>query len=179
MKQLLYFIALAFIVTSCSVDSINEENSVFENDLLTRAAEANEACASANLVTSKGEYRGTVEAIMDYYNGDVIIKFTTVDWKIKESKLFFGPDSEMNTDKPSLFNLGKYSFTESFKEGVYVASYAFAMNNVDQDFSLLAVLNIKNDTQFEEVMIDGSPAGNSKMTYVKQFVKDCYEKPSE
>ncbi|NNF83121.1 MAG: hypothetical protein HKM99_10295 [Flavobacteriaceae bacterium] len=179
MKKLLYYFALAFIVTSCSVDNINEENSVFENDTLTRAAEANDACASAVLVNQKGVYRGTVEAFMDYYNGDIVLKFTTVDWKIKESKMFFGPDSQMNANEPNLFTLGKYTYSESFKEGVYVANYVFAMNNVTSDFSLLAMLNIKNDYEIETIMVDGSVAGNSKMTYVKEFVKYCYEKPTE
>lgn len=177
MKSLIYLFALALVFSSCSVDSPNEDVSLLEQDLFTRAAETGDACASGILVNQKSEYRGTVEAFMDYVNNEIIIRFTLPDWKIQDSKLFFGPESEMNGGSPDLYLLGKYIYSESFEDDVYVANFVFNANNVESDFSLLAVLNVKNDIDIETVMIDGAASPDSKVTYAKEFVKDCIDKP--
>ncbi len=178
MKKLLYLIAFALFITSCSVDHVNDETSIYENDLQTRAVEAEEICATADLLNQKGEYRGTVDAYVDWKASEVVLIFTTVDWKIKESKIFFGPEENLIVSSPDLYALGKYTYKESFKEGVYKAEFYFELNNVESDFSLMASINTKNDFEEESLVIDGPTIPSSKkLTYAKEFIKFCLEKP--
>lgn len=171
--------ALALFISSCSVDQVSNENSLFETDLKTRNVNEEDICATADLINQKGEYRGTVDAYVDWNTSELILIFTTVDWKILESKIFLGPEENLNQNQPDLYSMGKYTYKESFKEGVYKAEFAFEINNVESDFSLMASINTKNDFDYESLMIDGPSVPNTKklLTYAKEFVKYCVEKP--
>lgn len=174
MKKLLYFSAVAVLFFSCSVENLQDENSInFTNEQI-KGAKPDLACISIDVVNSGNEFRGTAEAIVNHDLGIVSIRLTTYDWKIKVSKLYFGPIEQIESTKPDLFGLGKYEFTESFKEGVYVANYDFLLSNVQSDFALMAVLNLSNDYGAENAWTEGKfIQGVSSEAYYPGFLSNC------
>ena len=80
----------------------------------------------------------------------------------------------IESTKPDLFGLGKYEFTESFKDGVYVTNYDFLLSNIQSDFTLMAIVNPTNDYGDENAWTDGKtiPGFNSQ-AYYPGFLLNC------
>ena len=174
MKNLLYVAVIAALTFSCSVEELHDENSIdlIENQ---RGLAPSEACGSADIVNAEGDFRGRVEAIVDEEKGILTVRLTTYNWwKIKASKLFFGPEEAMLESEPGLFDLGKYQYTESFIEGVYEANYIFKLMHVEGDFVLQSKLTIANTEGHETALALGTeiPGGNGDM-YVQGFLANC------
>jgi len=175
MKKLLYLTAIAVWFTSCSVDNTQDENSIDFNNVNTRSIEVNGACNQVKLFNDNGDIRGMVEPYVDYESGIVMLKFTTYDWKISNSKLYFGSTKTINSSKPDLFESGQYQLTESFKGNVYEANYMFQISAVDRDFCLMAILDIKDENEKRESAFTlGVDKNGKKDLYIKEFVIDCF-----
>lgn len=172
MKNLLYIALIALFVSSCSVDSIQEENSFDLNtELRGKDDPVSFACNTANLIDSDGVVVGSIEAFED--TKSVVVTLTTYDWKIRNSKLYVGP-ALGSPENPGLFELGKYEYTESFENGVYVANYEFAKVNIKPDYCVMASLTLSNDTEMENGYSKGKPVPNSQDgLYLLEFFKNC------
>lgn len=175
MKKLLYFAAFAVMFTSCSVDSLQDENSIDLDVYDTRATESVAMCKSTNLVNDKGGIEGTLESYINYANNRLTLKFTAYNSKkIKASKVFLGPCDEVSPTDPGLFQSGKYIYSESFKNGVYIANYDFKLSSVQSDFCIRAVLNLSNDNGVDTVCTDASGFDSSTDgLYIQGFFENC------
>lgn len=161
MKKLLYVAAIAVLSTSCSVDSLQDENSIDQNEINTKAGivgESDSLCYDSYLINLDGDKRGHVKTYIDQDKGTYKISLVTYyNWKIKKSKLFFGPEENINTTgTPGLFDEGKYDYTESFIDGIYTANYTFSLKHVKDDFVLLGLLVVSEGVSTENVVsLDG------------------------
>lgn len=166
MKKLLFAAALAVVFTSCSVDSLQDENSIELNE---KAFKDKVSCTATNLIDSKGEYKGTMTSYVDYGNNTLTLTLIAYKEKIKTSKLFFGPCGET-----SLTSLGLFSYTETFKENIYEANFEFKLNTIEADYCTRAVLNLSDDQGNETAFSDTSGFQTTKDgLYIKGFIKDC------
>ncbi|MBT8272761.1 MAG: hypothetical protein KJO77_03075 [Bacteroidia bacterium] len=166
MKNLLYSAALAVLFTSCSVDSLQDENS---NDLNVKSFETKVSCTETNLLNSKGEFKGTMTSYVDYDNNTVTLTLTAYKEKIRTSKLFFGPCGET-----SLTQLGMHTYTETFKENVYIANFEFKLDGIEADYCTRAVLNLSDDQGNETAFSDSTGFQTTKDgLYIQGFLKDC------
>ena len=167
---------LVVLFTSCSVDRIDEDNSIILDELNMKAIEENGSCASTNIVNIKGDYRGTCEAFIDYYKEVLVIKFTTVDYKIRTSGLFIGPMSESPIAKPGIVELGKFKFYESFKDGVYETRYKFRLVDIENNSYLIAKLKLSNDFGIENAWAQGTQVpGDDGAMFVEGFIGGCFK----
>lgn len=172
MKKLLYFLALAVMFFSCSVENLQDENSIDFTNEQTKAEI--QSCISIDLLNSSNEFRGTAEAIIDDALGTATIRLTIYDWKLNQSKLYFGPISDINSTKPDLFGSGKYDYTESYLDGVFIANYEFLLTNVNKDFALLAIVSLDNGKYAENAWTDGEVIpGVFGENYYPDFLKNC------
>lgn len=172
MKKLLYIAALAVMSTSCSVDSIQDETPINSQDLKAKGSSVL-YCTTANIKSDSGDTVGILESFADHNTGYITVRLTTFDWKIRESKMYFGPDEDLDTTSPGLFDLGKYGFTESFEEDTYVTEYAYLISNVKDDFALFAKLIITNDGGKENAWLEGNSQDG---LYIMNAVSNCLEK---
>ncbi|MBT8267481.1 MAG: hypothetical protein KJO41_02230 [Bacteroidia bacterium] len=174
MKNLLYIAAFALALTSCSVDSLQDENSILLDEIISKGPVYNNGCNEVKLSNLNGESRGTIIPFVDYHKKVVIIQFTTIDWKINTSKVYIGTKNGLDSDKPGLFESGKYQYFETFENNVYTASYVFAINDIKSDFGISAHLNITNDTQSEAVFSLAKGSQNYDDNFIESFLKECF-----
>ena len=172
MKNLLYIALIALFVSSCSVDSIQEETSLDINtELRGKDDPVDLACNSALIVDSDGVEVGTIETFSK--EKSITVTITTYDWKIRNSKLYVGPAIGTNQGI-GLYDLGKFEYTESFKNGVYVANFEFAKVNIQPDYCMMASLTLSDDNSMENGFSKGKPVpGSENGLYLIEFFKNC------
>ncbi|MBT8253563.1 MAG: hypothetical protein HKN00_02750 [Flavobacteriaceae bacterium] len=176
MKKLLYIFALALFVTSCSVDSINNDDFNSQDELNTRSVKADASCSVAYLVNEKGVYRGTIESFVNHKTGWLTIRYKTKYWKISDAKMFFGPVSQIDTQQPDIFASGKYVQTETFNDDIYLADFNFAIDDINGIYCLMPKLIIKNGKIKETIFVEGIQLPDSDMSYAPEFAKECLQK---
>ena len=180
MKNLLYVAAIAVLFTSCSVDSLQDENSIDQSETISKATsidDNNPSCYNSYLINLNGDKRGHVKSYVDQEQGTLKISLITYNnWKIKKSKLYFGSEEYINeAGIPSLFDLNKYDYTESFIDGIYTANYTFSLKQIKEDFVLLALLVASDGVDTENVMsLDGDLLPEEGGSFIiRDLISNC------
>ena len=174
MKNLLNLVALAVLFTSCSVDPIDNDQSLLLDENTSKTVEKIPACLTYDLVNDDLEYRGTYEIVSDYWNDEITITVTVSKWKVREAKMFLGPIDATPATNPELFNPANYQFVESYKDDTYIIQYTLVYSEIEKNSVLMAKLILSNDNEMEDVA-PLTPSNENGYAVIEGFLSACFK----